>query len=145
MSISKVKKRSVTLIWNLMGTIYAETWTKEKKEAVQCKEMLLCTFTQSLSTEWRCLYEIQKENCIFLSTNVGSADCRMRKQINVDIRGQCTHGICLRYRLFRKRILRRTCGNSRCRNHFRKWIGSSSRKRTQIDPNGFSVFRNKGF
>ena len=41
MSISKVKKRSVTLIWNLMGTIYAETWTKEKKEAVQCKVNLL--------------------------------------------------------------------------------------------------------
>lgn len=79
------KKRSVTLIWNLMGTIYAETWTKEKKEAVQCESMFLYMFTQSLSTEWRCLYEIQKENCIFLSTNVGSADCRMRKQINVDI------------------------------------------------------------
>ena len=41
MSISKVKKRSVTLIWNLMGTIYAGTWTKEKKEAVQCKVNLL--------------------------------------------------------------------------------------------------------
>ena len=64
---------------------YAETWTKEKKEAVQCESMFLYMFTQSLSTEWRCLYEIQKENCIFLSTNVGSADCRMRKQINVDI------------------------------------------------------------
>ena len=35
MSISKVKKRSVTLIWNLMGTIYAETWTKEKKEVLK--------------------------------------------------------------------------------------------------------------
>ena len=42
------KKRSVTLIWNLMDTIYVETWTKEKKEAVRCKSMFLCTFTQSL-------------------------------------------------------------------------------------------------
>ena len=41
MSISKVKKRSVTLIWNLMDTIYAETWTRVKEEAVRCKVNLL--------------------------------------------------------------------------------------------------------
>lgn len=40
-SISKVKKRSVTLIWNLMDTIYAETWTRVKEEAVRCKVNLL--------------------------------------------------------------------------------------------------------
>lgn len=41
MSISKVKKRSVTLIWNLMDTIYVETWTRVKEEAVRCKVNLL--------------------------------------------------------------------------------------------------------
>ena len=40
-SISKVKKRSVTLIWNLMDTIYVETWTRVKEEAVRCKVNLL--------------------------------------------------------------------------------------------------------
>ncbi|OLA00841.1 MAG: hypothetical protein BHV90_14090 [Clostridiales bacterium 42_27] len=41
MSISKVKKRSVTLIWNSMDTIYVETWTRVKEEAVRCKVNLL--------------------------------------------------------------------------------------------------------
>lgn len=41
MSISKDKKRSVTLIWNSMDTIYVETWTRVKEEAVRCKVNLL--------------------------------------------------------------------------------------------------------
>ena len=35
------KKRSVTLIWNSMDTIYVETWTRVKEEAVRCKVNLL--------------------------------------------------------------------------------------------------------
>lgn len=40
---------------------------KGEKEAVQCESMFLYMFTQSLSTEWRCLYEIQKRIAFFLA------------------------------------------------------------------------------
>ena len=46
--------------------------------------------------------KFKKKNRIFHSNYDGTIDCRMWQQINVSIRGQCNHGISLRYRLFKK-------------------------------------------
>ena len=45
--------------------------------------------------------KFKKRIAFFHSNYDGTIDCRMWQQINVSIRGQCNHGISLRYRLFK--------------------------------------------